>query len=105
MPLRRRTDRLWLPPLGAAGMSMRLSAASGTARRSKSYDARLAERVLLGGKNAEQAAMALLERCQPETLSAAVGLLEGHGRLTTHAFDRLADAWGTFRHVKHLSWD
>lgn len=48
---------------------MRLSAASGT--RSMSYDARLAERVLLGGKNAEQAAMALLERCQPETLEAA----------------------------------
>jgi hypothetical protein len=84
---------------------MGLSAASGAARRSMSYDARLAERVLLGGKNAEHAAMALLERCQPETLEAAVGLLEGHGALTTQAFDRLADAWATFRHIKHLSWD
>jgi len=70
-----------------------------------SYDARLAQRVLLGGRNAEQAAMALLERCQPETLDAALGLLAGHGRLTADAFDRVADAWTTFRHIKHLSWD
>lgn len=49
--------------------------------------------------------MALLERRQPETLDAALGLLAGHGRLTTDAFDRVADAWTTFRHIKHLSWD
>ena len=79
--------------------------AMSAATRSTSYDAQLAERVLLGGKNAEQAAMALLERCQPETLEDAVGLLARHGRLTGQAFDRLADAWATFRHVKHLSWD
>jgi hypothetical protein len=83
---------------------MGLSAAS-AATRSTRYDARLAERVLLGGKNAAEAAMALLERYQPETLEDAVGLLSVHGTLTTEGFDRLADAWATFRHLKHLSWD
>lgn len=69
------------------------------------YDARLAERVLCGGKHADEAAMACLERWQPETLGDAVGLLAGYGRLTVEGFDRLADAWTTFRHLKHLGWD
>jgi hypothetical protein len=69
------------------------------------YEARLAERVLCGGKNADEAAMAFLERWQPETLDEAVRLLVEYGRLTVHGFDRLADAWTTFRHLKHLGWD
>jgi hypothetical protein len=65
----------------------------------------VAERVLYGGKKAEEAAMAFLERWQPETLDEAVGMLVGYGRLTVDGFDRLADAWTTFRHLKHLGWD
>jgi hypothetical protein len=28
-----------------------------------------------------------------------------HCTLTVDAFDRLADAWESYRHVKHLGWD
>ena len=70
-----------------------------------SYEVRLARRVLFGGVNASPAAMALLESCEPQTLEQAVALLTRHGPLTVEAFDRIADAWGVFRHVGHLSWD
>ena len=69
------------------------------------YEVRLARRVLFGGVNASPAAMALLESCEPQTLEEAVALLTRHGPLTVEAFDRIADAWGVFRHVGHLGWD
>ncbi len=74
-------------------------------RSSSSYERQLADRVLFGGVNAAEAAMVLLESCQPETLDDAVALLTRHGQLTVEAFDRVADAWGVFRHIGHLSWD
>jgi len=75
------------------------------ASRVGSYEVRLARRVLFGGVNASSAAMALLESCEPQTLEEAVALLTRHGPLTVEAFDRIADAWGVFRHVGHLGWD
>ncbi len=74
-------------------------------RSLRSYERQLADRVLFGGVNAAEAAMVLLENCQPETLDDAVALLTRHGQLTVEAFDRVADAWGVFRHIGHLSWD
>lgn len=49
--------------------------------------------------------MELLEHFQPQTIGAAVGLVEAEGALTVEAFDRIADAWATYRHVMHLTWD
>ena len=74
-------------------------------RSPSSYERKLADRVLFGGMNAAEAAMVLLENCQPETLDDAVALLTRHGQLTVEAFDRVADAWGVFRDIGHLSWD
>ena len=69
------------------------------------YEARLARRVLVGAPDAAQAAMALLEHCEPATIDAAVALVAGRNRLTVGAFDRVADAWETYRHLKNLPWD
>lgn len=69
------------------------------------YDARLARAVLEGGSNARAAAMALLEYSEPATLDAALALVAGHGAMMGDTFDCVADAWETYRHVRHLSWD
>jgi hypothetical protein len=47
--------------------------------------------------------MTLLEHADPPTLTAA--LIADVGAVTQHAFNCVADAWETYRHVKHLSWD
>ena len=72
---------------------------------SESYDARLARSVLRAGVDAEAAAMALLEHSEPPTLDAAVALIARHGAIGEAAFDCLADAWETYRHLRHFSWD
>ncbi len=69
------------------------------------YDARLARAILEGGSNAPAAAMTLLEYSEPATLDAAVALVAGHGSMTGDAFDCVADAWETYRHMRNLSWD
>lgn len=72
---------------------------------SELYEARLARRVLDGGSNASAAAMTLLEYREPQTLSAAIALVAAQGAVTEDAFDRLEDAWETYRHLQHLCWD
>ncbi len=72
---------------------------------SERYDARLARLILAGGSSAPQAAMNLLENRDPATLDAAVGLVADEGSLTEGAFDCVADAWETYRHLRHLCWD
>jgi hypothetical protein len=72
---------------------------------SASYEARLARIILEGGSEARAAAMTLLEHSDPPTLNAAVALVADRGTLTSDAFDLLADAWESYRHLKHLSWD
>lgn len=69
------------------------------------HDVRTAVVVLEGGTEAQTAAMTLLECCDPPTLAAALALLAERGSLTVAAFDCVADAWETYRHVKHHSWD
>ncbi len=69
------------------------------------YDARLARGILEGGPDAPTAAMALLEYRDPPTLAAAVALLADYGTATEAASSCVADAWETYRHVKHQSWD
>ena len=72
---------------------------------SERYDARLARSILEGGSSASAAAMTLLEYRDPSTLDAAVTLVADQGTVTEDAFDCVADAWETYRHVKHLCWD
>jgi hypothetical protein len=70
-----------------------------------SHARQLAQRVLAGAPDASQAAIILLESCEPETIDAAVALLADQGTVTMDAFDRVADAWETYRHLRNLSWD
>jgi len=49
--------------------------------------------------------MVLLESCEPETIEGAVALLADQGTVTVDAFDRVADAWETYRLLRHVSWD
>lgn len=69
------------------------------------YEVQLARAVVTGQPNAYQAATTLLELCDPASLDRAVGLIADRGAVTVEAFDRLADAWERFRHVKDLSVD
>lgn len=84
---------------------MPLREARATVVAPASYEARLAQCVLAGAPGASRAAMTLMERCEPQTVDGAVALVAGQGGLTVDAFDRVADAWETYRHLKHLSWD
>ncbi len=90
---------------GVIGPAMPSRASGAAIPCSERYEARLARCVLAGGPDAVAAAMALLEHGDPPTLDAAVALLTTAGGITEDAFDRLADAWETYRHVRHLSWD
>ncbi len=82
-----------------------MSATHSTSVVSERYDARLARAVLEGGSNASMAVMALLEYRDPATLDGAVALVAEQGRVTEDAFDRIADAWETYRHLRYLTWD
>lgn len=69
------------------------------------YRAQLARTILGGGSNADETTMMLLEYCEPTSLEAAVALLLDQGTVTAAAFDRVADAWETYRHLKDVTWD
>ena len=72
---------------------------------SESYEARLAQCILVGAPDASQAAMTLLEYRDPSTLDAAVALVANQGTVTEAAFNCIADAWETYRHLRDLGWD
>lgn len=69
------------------------------------YEARLARLILCADAGAEAAAMALLEYSDAPTLDDVLNLIARHGVIGEAAFDCVADAWETFRHVRHFSWD
>lgn len=69
------------------------------------YEARLTRAIREGGSDASAAAMTLLEYRDPSSLEAAVALVAAQGAVTTDAFDCVADAWETYRHLRQLSWD
>ncbi|MFI4978089.1 MAG: hypothetical protein ACHQC8_05375 [Solirubrobacterales bacterium] len=74
---------------------------------SERYETRLARAILEGGSNASTAAMTLLEYRDPATLDASLALVADQGAVTEDAFNcvAVADAWETYRHLKHLAWD
>jgi hypothetical protein len=49
--------------------------------------------------------MTLLEYRDPPSLEGAVALVGAREAITTDAFDCVADAWETYRHLRQLSWD
>lgn len=65
----------------------------------------MARTIREGGANASTAAMTLLEYGDPSSLEAAVALVAAQGAVTTDAFDCVADAWETYRHLRQLGWD
>jgi len=84
---------------------MPMSSVPVSVRAPQCYEARLARAIREGGTNASTAAMTLLEYRDPPSLKAAVALVASQGAVTTDAFDCIADAWETYRHLRQLSWD
>jgi hypothetical protein len=84
---------------------MPLRAARARVVVSELYEVRLARSILEGGTEASTAAMTLLEYRDPATLDAAVALVGEQGTVTADAFDCVADAWETYRHLRYLGWD
>jgi hypothetical protein len=71
-----------------------------------SFEAQLARRVLTADyPHGQEAAITLHEHLDPATLQTALALSARHGTITSDAFDCVADAWETYRHLKDLSWD
>ncbi len=68
------------------------------------YEERLAQRVLTG-QRAREAALNLFERTGPQSLDEAIAKVCADRRPAAPAFDAIADAWDTYRHLKHLPWD
>lgn len=84
---------------------MALKPARATTVPPATFEGRLAQLILIGAPNASQAAMALFERFEPQTIGAAVSLVSSQGTVTADAFDRIADAWESYRHLQYLTWD
>jgi hypothetical protein len=84
---------------------MSLSGAHVKASGAGPHACALARRVLAGGSDASEAAIMLMESCEPETIDGALALLAGQGTVTVDAFDRVADAWETYRHLRYVSWN
>jgi hypothetical protein len=68
-------------------------------------DERLRAAVLAVEPNAVDAALALMERYDPETLREAVLLAGDATSLNAANFDVVAEAWDRYFHMRHMSWD
>lgn len=72
-------------------------------RRRPTYDDRLRASVMRGRRDAVEAAIALMERHEPDSLEEALGLVPGSaapGRQNV-----LIEAWDRYFHIRNMSWD
>ena len=58
-----------------------------------------------GGRDAVEAAIALMERHDPDSLEEALGLVPGSADLLPGRQNALAEAWDRCIHIKNMSWD
>lgn len=68
-------------------------------------DERLAARVLNGEPDAPEAAMALMERYDPESLLEALSLVDEGRAVSPGSFEIVAEAWDRYRHIRYMPWD
>ena len=68
-------------------------------------DERLRARVNSGGPDAVEAAVALMERHDPDSLEGALELVPSGADPSTHCQKALAEAWDRYFHMRSMSWD
>jgi hypothetical protein len=78
--------------------------AIGSARQG-TYDEQLHAAVLVGGADALEAAVTLMERHDPTSLQQARELVGAEAELSPAAREVLGEAWDRYFHMKSMSWD
>lgn len=73
--------------------------------RRPTYEDRLRASVLRGGRDAVEAAIALMERHDPDSLEEALGLVSGSADLSPGRQKVLLEAWDRYFHIRNMSWD
>lgn len=68
-------------------------------------DERLAARILNGEPDAPEAAMALMERYDPESLPEALSLIDEGRAISPPSFEIVAEAWDRYVHIRNMPWD
>lgn len=74
-------------------------------RHRPTYDDRLRASVMRGGRDAAEAAIALMERHDPDSLEEALGLVPGSADLSPGRQNVLMEAWDRYFHIRNMSWD
>lgn len=71
----------------------------------KSYEERLRIRVVRGGPDAVEAALALMERHDPESFEQALGLALHGAERPPKSREVVAEAWDRYFHIRGMSWE
>ena len=69
------------------------------------YDERLRLRIMHGGRDAVEAAVALMERQDPDSLEQALSIILNGDELSPGCRDVVAEAWDRYFHIKSMPWD
>jgi hypothetical protein len=69
------------------------------------YEERLQLRIVRGGPDAVEAAVAMMERHDPVSLEQAQGLAHAGTELQSEGRDAVAEAWDHYFHIRSMSWD
>lgn len=69
------------------------------------YDERLRVRVMSGGPDAVEAAVALMERHDPDSPDVALGLVPDSANLSPACRKALEEGWDRYFHMRGMSWD
>lgn len=69
------------------------------------YDERLRIRILRCGPDAVEAAVALMERHDPDSFGEALALVPDSSDLPSRCQKALAEAWDRYFHISGMSWD
>lgn len=72
---------------------------------SATYEERLRLRIERGGTDAVDAAVALMERHDPDSLAGALALLPGDAELAPDRQEIVSTAWDRYFHIRAMSWD
>ena len=69
------------------------------------YEERLRLRVVRGGPDAVEAAVAMMERHDPASLEQAQDLAHAGTEPQSDGRDAVAEAWDRYFHIRSMSWD
>lgn len=69
------------------------------------YDERLRMRILRSGPDAIEAAVALMERHDPDSFDEALELIPSGASLPPRCHEALMEAWDRYFHISSMSWD